>query len=158
MTPLQMLAVALAYMVDVDHSRPAEERAELIVVFGKMVTRGELNDAGLAALVKFAFDYAETTPIDDFLTEAAEKLAPLQKVAIYVNALDVMLADGRVVESEQGLLQKIQEAFGIEHDTVRAIREVLHVKNDTTMFLHPEHPRNARDSFLRVAYRQGRND
>ena len=153
-----MLAVALAYMIDADKIREAEERAELIVVFGKMVTRGELSETGLGELMKFAFDYAETTPIDDFLTEAAEKLAPLQKVAIYINALDVMLADGRVVESEQGLLKKIQDAFGIEHDTIRAIREVLHVKNDTRMFLHPEHPRNARDSYLHVAYRQGRND
>lgn len=152
LTPIQILAVALAYMTDADKVRDPAERAELLVVFGKMVSRGEMSEDALGALIQFAFDRAETIPIDDFLEDAAHALAPLQKVAIYINALDLMLADGRVVESEQGLLKKIQTAFGIEHDTVRAIREVLFLKNDTSMFLHPEHPRNALGAELHVVY------
>lgn len=152
LTPIQMLAVALAYMTEADKVRDPVERAELVVVFGKMVSRGEMSEDGLGELIQFAFERAEATPIDDFLAEAAHELAPLQKVAIYINALDLMLADGRVVESEQGLLKKLQDAFGIEHDTTRAIREVLFLKNDTRMFLHPEHPRNALGAELHVTY------
>jgi uncharacterized tellurite resistance protein B-like protein len=157
MSPVQILAVSLAYMIDVDNSRPAEERAELVVVFGKMVTRGEISDAGLAELVRYAFDYAGTKAVDDFLAEVAPTLAPLQKMAIYVNALDIMLADGKVVESEQSLLKKMQDAFAIDHDTIMAVREVLYVKNDTRMFLHPEHPRNSLDAFLRISYQSPRS-
>ena len=153
LTPIQMLAIALAYMIDADKIREAEERAELVVVFNKMVTRGEFNKQGLTAIISRAFDYVEEHDIDEFLAIAAEKLAPLQKVSIYINALDLMLSDGQVNGGETTVLKKIQDSFSVDRETVLAIREVLFTKNDTRMFLHPEHPRNARDAFLRINYR-----
>ena len=152
-SPIQMLAIALAYMIDADKVREAEERAELVVVFNKMVTRGEFNQQGLNGLISAAFDYVEQNDIEDFLKIAAERLAPLQKASIYINALDLMLADGQVNGGESQVLKKIQDAFALDRDTVLAIREVMFAKNDTRMFLHPEHPRNARDAYLRIDYR-----
>lgn len=153
LTPIQILAISLAYMVNADKVRDAEERAALVVVFNKMVTRGEMTQQGLAGLIANAFDYSEDHPIDEFLAEAAPRLSPLQKASIYINALDLMLVDGKVVGAEQDVLKKIQDALHIDHDTVLAIREVLFAKNDTRMFLHPEHPRNSMDAFLRINYR-----
>ncbi len=158
MTPVQILAVALAYMIEADKVREAEERAELVVVFNKMVTRGELDKQALAAIIQFAFDYAEKTPIDTFLTEVTSSLSPLQKVSVFINALDLMLSDGQVNGGETTILKKIQDAFGIDRDMVMAIREVIFAKNDTRMFLHPEHPRNASDAFLRINYRAAANN
>ena len=153
LTPIQMLAIALAYMIDADKVHEAEERAELVVVFNKMVTRGEFNKQGLAEVIAKAFTYIKETEIDAFLAIAAEKLAPLQKVSVFINALDLMLSDGQVNGGETAILKKIQDAFGIDRDMVMAIREVIFAKNDTRMFLHPEHPRNASDAFLRINYR-----
>jgi uncharacterized tellurite resistance protein B-like protein len=158
LTPVQILAVALAYMIEADKVREAEERAELVVVFNKMVTRGELDKQALAAIIQFAFDYAEKTPIDTFLTEVTSSLSPLQKVSVFINALDLMLSDGQVNGGETTILKKIQDAFGIDRDMVMAIREVIFAKNDTRMFLHPEHPRNASDAFLRINYRAAANN
>jgi hypothetical protein len=158
LTPIQILAVALTYMVEADKVREAEERAELVVVFNKMVTRGELNKQGLAGIIQFAFDYVDKNPIDTFLDEVKTSLSPLQKASIYINALDLMLSDGQVVGGESQILKKMQDAFAINHETVLAIREILLAKNDTRMFLHPEHPRNARDAVLRVAYLPAANN
>ncbi len=153
LTPLHMLAISLAYMIDADKVREAEERAELVVVFNKMVTRGELNKQGLAGVINAAFDYVKDNDLEDFLKIAAEKLTPLQKASVYINALDLMLSDGQVVGGESHVLKRFQDAFNIEREVVLAIREVLFAKNDTRMFLYPEHPRNARDAFLRIYYR-----
>ena len=158
LTPIQILAVALTYMIEADKVREAEERAELVVVFNKMVTRGELNKQGLAGIIQYAFDYVEKTPIEKFLDEVKSALSPLQKASIYINALDLMLSDGQVVGGESQVLKKIQDAFQLHHETILAIREILFAKNDTRMFLHPEHPRNARDAFLRVAYLPAANN
>lgn len=154
LTPMQILAIAMAYMIEADKIHEAEERAELVVVFNKMVTRGEIDKQALTNLISAGFGYAKKNDIDEFLAVAAEKLSPLQKAAVFINALDLMLADGQVVGGETHVLKKIQDAFGIEREMVMAIREVLFTKNDTRMFLHPEHPRNARDAFLRINYRQ----
>ena len=158
MTPIQMLAIALAYMIETDKVHENEERAALLATFGKMVTRGEMSQPRLSGLIQFAFDYIKEHDIDAFLAEAAPALAPLQRVAIYVNALDMMLMDGKVIEAEQGLLKKIQDAFALAPETVLAIREVLLVKNDTRMFLHPEHPRNSNTAVLRVSYWSARTE
>ena len=118
----------------------------------------EFNKQGLAEVIAKAFTYIKENEIDAFLAIAAEKLAPLQKVSVFINALDLMLSDGQVNGGETAILKKIQDAFGIDRDMVMAIREVIFAKNDTRMFLHPEHPRNASDAFLRINYRAAANN
>jgi uncharacterized tellurite resistance protein B-like protein len=156
MTPMQMFAVSLAYMIDADKMRPAEEKAEFLSILGKHVTRGEFTDRGLAELSKFAFDFVEENDLDTFLTLATPKLSNLQRAAIYINALETMLVDGTVREIEQTVLKKFQDAFQIDRETVLAVREVIYIKNDTRMFLYPEHPRNAPTEYLAVRYHRSR--
>ena len=152
MTPLQTLACSLAYMAGADKKVEIEEKAHLTAVFGKLVTHGDVTERGLAELVKFAFETATQMPIDDFLAEVSMKLSPLQKLAIFINSMDMMLVDGTVVEAENTLLKKMQDSFGIQREGMMAVREVLLLKNDTRMFLRPEHPRNAPDARFPVRY------
>ncbi len=152
MTPMQMFAVSLAYMIDADGLRPAEEKAEFLSILGKHVTRGEFTERGLAELSKFAFDFVEQNDIDTFLALATPKLSNLQRAAIYINALETMLVDGTVREIEQNVLKKFQDAFQIDRDAVLAVREIVYIKNDTRMFLYPEHPRNSPTEYLAVRY------
>jgi uncharacterized tellurite resistance protein B-like protein len=152
MTPLQILASSLAYMAGADKKIEMEEKAHLTAVFGKLVTHGEITDRGLAELVKSAFETANSMPIDAFLAEISMKLSPLQRFAIFINCMDMMLVDGTVVEAENTLLKKMQESFGIQREGMMAVREVLLLKNDTRMFLRPEHPRNAPDARFPVRY------
>jgi uncharacterized tellurite resistance protein B-like protein len=156
LTPMQIFAVSLAYIIDADHLRPSEERAAIIALLGKHVSRGEFTERGLADLAQFAFQKAESQDLQAFLDEAAPKLSPLQMASIYMNVMEAMLVDGAVKESEQAVMKKFQDAFRIDPETVMAIREVIYVKNDTRMFLYPEHPRNSNEEYLAISYTRRR--
>ncbi|MCD6074949.1 MAG: Tellurite resistance protein TerB [Rhodospirillales bacterium] len=156
LTPIQIFAVSLAYIIDADRLRPNEEKAEIVTLLGKHVSRGEFTDKGLAELAQFAFVRTEKQPLEAFLEETAPRLSPLQMASIYMNVMEAMLVDGVVRESEQIVMKKFQDAFHLDQETVLAIRELIFVKNDTRMFLYPEHPRNSNDEFLAISYTRRR--
>ena len=156
LTPIQIFSVSLAYIIDADKMRPNEEKAEIVTLLGKHVSRGEFTDKGLAELAQFAFQRTEKQTLDAFLQETASRLSPLQMASIYMNVMEAMLVDGMVRESEQIVMKKFQDAFRIDQETILAIREVIFVKNDTRMFLYPEHPRNSNDEYLAISYTRRR--
>lgn len=156
LTPIQIFAVSLAYIIDADRLRPNEEKAAVVALLGKHVTRGEFTEKGLAELAQFAFVRSAKQDIGEFLDEVTPRLSPLQMASIYMNVMEAMLVDGTVRESEQIVMKKFQDAFHLDQDTVLAIRELIFVKNDTRMFLYPEHPRNSNDEYLAVSYTRRR--
>lgn len=158
LSPIQIFAVSLAYIIDADRLRPNEEKAKVVALLGKHVTRGEFTEKGLGELAQFAFQRSEKQPLEQFLEEVSSRLSPLQKASIYMNVMEAMLVDGTVRESEQIVMKKFQDAFHLDQETVLAIREVIYVKNDTRMFLYPEHPRNSNDEFLAISYTRRRVD
>lgn len=158
LSPIQIFAVSLAYIIDADRLRPNEEKAKVVALLGKHVTRGEFTEKGLGELAQFAFQRSEKQPLEQFLEEVSSRLSPLQKASIYMNVMEAMLVDGTVRESEQIVMKKFQDAFHLDQETVLAVREVIYVKNDTRMFLYPEHPRNSNDEFLAISYTRRRVD
>jgi len=158
LTPMQIFAVSLAYIIDADRLRPPEEKAKIVALLGKHITRGEFNDHQLAELAKFAFDYAGRTDLQTFLDEASPKLSNLQMASIYMNVMEAMLVDGTVRESEQNVMKLFQDSFHLDPETVLAIREVIYVKNDTRMFLYPEHPRNSSSEYLAIMYTRRKDE
>ena len=156
LTPIQIFAVSLAYIIDADKLRPNEEKAEMVALLGKHVSRGEFTERGMAELAQFAFVRTDKQSLEAFLEETASRLSPLQMASIYMNVMEAMLVDGVVRESEQIVMKKFQDAFHLDPETVLAIREVIFVKNDTRMFLYPEHPRNSNDEFLAISYTRRR--
>jgi hypothetical protein len=101
LTPIQIFAVSLAYIIDADKLRPNEEKAEMVALLGKHVSRGEFTERGLAELAQFAFQRTEKQTLEAFLDEVAPRLSPLQMASIYMNVMEAMLVDGMVRESEQ---------------------------------------------------------
>jgi hypothetical protein len=156
LTPIQIFAISLAYIIDADRLRPNEEKAEMVALLGKHVSRGEFTERGLAELAQFAFQRTEKQTLEAFLEETAPRLSPLQMASIYMNVMEAMLVDGMVRESEQIVMKKFQDAFHLDQETTLAIRELIFVKNDTRMFLYPEHPRNSNDEFLAISYTRRR--
>jgi len=152
MTPLEILATAIAYIIDADNERPTEERAKILSLFGKHLTLGDMNEVELENLSKKAFSYAANNPLDVFLAEHAGRLTRMQQIAAYINIFETMLVDGQIIEAESQVLAQFETGFQIDRDTVLAVREVIYLKNDTGMFLHPEHPRNSDEGRLRVQY------
>lgn len=152
MKPIEALAISLAYIVDADQSRRPEEKATLLSLFGKHLTKGDLTDQELEGLTRSAFSYSANHDLDKFLEEAVPILTNMQMISIYINLFEAMIVDGQIIESENAVMAKFETAFNIERETINAVREVIYVKNDTSMFLHPEHPRNERDGYLAVRY------
>lgn len=141
-SPLVYLATALAYMIGVDRNNAVEERAMFLAIFHKHVRRRELTDDSLKMLTENAFARAKAQRLGDFLHEANLALTHAQKTAILLNLFDLMVADGRIVSGESGLFDEAMNAFGMKKESFRAVREMLTLKNDTTVFTNPLHPCN----------------
>lgn len=140
--PLTILVRALAYVIDADHQTTFEEKAKIITVLGKHVSRGDLTQTALRELTDGAFAYAHRVDIDKFIDDAKGRLTPAQKSSVVINVYDAMLVDGQVVTGERAILHKLVGAFDISISTLRAIREVLTLKNDTGVFFDSNHMYN----------------
>ena len=93
-------------------------------------------------LTESAFARAKANPLGDFLHEANLTLTHAQKTAILLNLFDVMVADGRMTAGESALFDEAMNIFGLKKESFQAVREMLILKNDTTVFTNPLHPCN----------------
>jgi uncharacterized tellurite resistance protein B-like protein len=139
---LLVLARALAYVVDADSKTTLEEKAKMLTVMGKHVARGEITPHQLKGLTDDAFNHAAMVPVERFIDDIVEGLTPAQKVSLVINLYDTMLVDGQVATGERTVIDKFVGAFEISRNTIRALREVLMLKNDTGLFTDPNHPFN----------------
>lgn len=114
----------------------------MITVFGKHVARGEISQGQLRAIADDAFSYADRVPLERFLDSVTPDLTPAQKAAIVINLYDTMLVDGQVASGERAIIDKFVGAFEISRNTIRALREVIMLKNDTGLFTDARHPFN----------------
>ncbi len=145
MTPLEIFITALAYVVLADRKALPEERASLVALLGKHVTKKELMQAQVHKFTSDAFEYAMITPFEEFLASVEAKLKPAQIVAILANMYEIMIVDGNIVAREKDLIEDFYKFFDIDRRLVMAMREILMVKNDTAIFLRQDHPLNGRD-------------
>jgi uncharacterized tellurite resistance protein B-like protein len=145
LSPLFALGVSLAYMIRADGETMTEERAKFLTVFGKQVTGGQMTSDQLQALTAASFRFARQTPLRDFLAVTAPRLSFAQKMAIFMNVYETVLVDGMVREGERVMLREFEQHFGISREKIRAIRELLQIKNDTGIFTEDTHPQNDPD-------------
>ena len=141
-SPLYILAACIAYLVDADARTTFEEKAKLITIFGKHVSRKELTQEELHGVMAEAFEFASRIDIEKFIAKIEPELSPGQKASIVINLYDAMLVDGQVAAGERGVLNKFVGAFDLSRDTMRSIREIMMLKNDTAVFTDSTHPYN----------------
>lgn len=145
LTPLQILAIAEVYVLTADDKVVPEERATLVSLFGKHVSKREIPPQDVQRLTSNAFEYVEKHAFDDFLIAIEGIITPVQAIAIFANMYEAMLVDGTVVALEKELVEKFYRFFCIEKRIVNTIREIIMVKNDTSIFLREDHPNNGED-------------
>jgi len=141
-SPLAILACALTYVIEADNRTTFEEKAKMITVLGKHVGRGEITEEALHQLAADAYDFSLTMEVEKFIDHITPILTPAQKASIVINLYDAMLVDGLVAAGERRVMDRFIASFDFDRGTVRAIREVLMVKNDTGLFTAPDHPHN----------------
>ncbi len=145
LSPLQALAIATAYVVMADKKALPEERASLVSLLGKHVSRRELSSTQIQRLTADAFAYVARYNFEKFLLSIEASLTPAQIISILSNMYETMIVDGNVVSREKELVEEFFRFFDIDRRIVNTIREILMVKNDTTLFLRIDHPNNSRD-------------
>ena len=139
---LVMLAQSLAYVIEADNRASVEEKAKMITVLAKHVARGELTQDQMRELTANAFKHAGDISLDMFLGTIVPRATPAQKLSLVVNLYDAMLVDGQVAEGERRIIDKFIAAFDLDRQTIRAVRELMLLKNDTAIFSDPQHPFN----------------
>lgn len=140
--PLAVLATSLAYVIMVDRRVLAEEKAKLFAMLGKHITSGHLTRAQVNELAAEAFERAAAVDAERFLKVAATRLTHAQKLSVLAHMYDAMLVDGMAMAGEAQILKDFTVAFGVATAEVRAVREVLRLTCDTSIFLDPLHPWN----------------
>lgn len=145
LSPLQALAISTAYVVMADKKALPEERASLVSLLGKHVSRRELSSTQIQRLTADSFAYVAKYDFEKFLMSIESTLTPAQIISILSNMYEIMIVDGNVVAREKELIEEFFRFFDIDRRVVNTIREILMVKNDTTLFLRIDHPNNSRD-------------
>lgn len=152
MKPMEVLVTSLAFLMGSDGDLAAEEKAKLLGLLNKHVNRGEMTQAELQTVVRDAFNVSRAMQLETFLFGSVAKLSRGQKLAIFANLYDIALADGEMRAGEAETLETFRRALEIGNSDMRAIKELMLLKNDTRMFTEPNHPCNAADFMLKVAY------
>ncbi|AJY73526.1 TerB family tellurite resistance protein [Paenibacillus beijingensis] len=143
MTPHFAFATSLLYMMQSDGEMDNEEIGQLLAVLGGESKGGVIGvGANNRALLDRALKYIRTNSIDAFLKEAAPVLTDAQKMCILVNLVDSSLADGEPERQEQELFAKFLSAFNISEERFTPFFEVIVLKNDRSVFLNENHPKN----------------
>jgi len=70
--------------------------------------------------------------IDTLVNAAKNALENNLKEAVFINAVEIVMADGIVDTKEKEFLEKLQNALGIPDDRVEQIVDILKVKNRGT--------------------------
>lgn len=146
MNPHFAFATSLLYMMGSDGEYDNEELGQLLAVLGgnksgSTVYIGGNNDD----LMEKAIRYVQKNTIDQFLAEAAPVLTDAQKMCILVNLIDSSLSDGEAEIEEQEMFGKFLAAFGISEERFKPFFEVIVLKNDRSVFLDQNHPKNKPD-------------
>ncbi|NWF66806.1 MAG: TerB family tellurite resistance protein [Campylobacterales bacterium] len=146
MTPHLAFACALLYMMASDGEMDNEEVGHLLSVLGGSK---DGNTIGVGAnnkeLLDNALKYIRKNSLDTFLQEATPLLSDAQKICILVNLVDSSLADGTPEREEQEMFAKFMKAFAISEDRFAPFFEVIALKNDRSVFINQNDPRNSDD-------------
>ena len=143
MTPHFAFATSLLYMMGSDGEMDQEEVGQLLAVIGGQEKNGTIYVGGNNDdMFQRAIKYVRKNPVDTFLNEAAPILTDAQKMCILVNLVDSSLADGEPEREEQELFAKFLKAFDITEDRFKPFFEVIVLKNDRSVFMNQNHPKN----------------
>jgi len=143
MTPHFAFATSLLYMMQSDGEMDHEEIGQLLAVLGGEEQNGVIGvGANNRQLLDRALKYVRSHSIDKFLQEAAPILTDAQKMCILVNLVDSSLADGEPEAQEQQLFAKFLNGFGISEERFTPFFEVIVLKNDRSVFINQNHPKN----------------
>ncbi len=142
MSPIEILATAMAYVIMGDNKAAVEEKGKLLGLLGKHVSKGDLSEDGLKTISNSAFRFAGKVDVRVFIGDIASKLSPAQRLCILVNLYDITLADGDITMGETEIVNQFRRVFGYSSDQMQAVQQVLRVKNETDMFLKATHPMN----------------
>lgn len=151
MTPIHALATSVAYVINADKKASVEEKARLLALLHKHVSRGDMGELEMREISTKAFETAKTMDVDRFLDKEIADLSNGQRLGILINLYDIMLADGLTVDGEVRIIQKFERAFDVDSPTRQALREVLLLKNDPAIFTSQINPRNESSYALKLA-------
>jgi len=143
MSPHLAFAISLLYMSSSDGEMDPEEVGHILAVLGGEEESGIIGvGANNRALLDRAYRYRTKHTAEEFLREITPVLTDAQKMTILVNLVDSSLADGTPEREEQELFAKFLAAFGVSEERFRPFFEVIALKNDRSVFLKPNSPKN----------------
>ena len=145
-SPVKMCVIAMIYLYKVDGDIAPEEVGSLLsVVGGKSSAKGIQVGGQSKGFIEDCLAYTSANSVETFVSNSKDKLTLAQKLYIVVNMLDASLADGKADGTEETLIERFIEGYGVDMETLSPIIQVLELKNDRKIFGEENYEKNAVD-------------
>ncbi len=124
LTPQGGLLLAAITMVAIDGDVDDDELA----IIRRLDGSGKTTDWESAVKVW------KSKNLDECISMAANSMNAEQQQAAMANLIDIAMADGILAGDEEKLLEAYVEAFDVPIDSIKAMINVISVKNDKSIF------------------------
>lgn len=121
---------------------PVEQKAEFVTTLRKHVTKGDMSEGEMQAIIRDSFAQTQRMEYRSYLEKVAPQLTYGQKLSVIANLYDMMMVDGELREGEESRVELCRRVFDLDSAKTKQIRRVLLLKNDTAIFLNANHPGN----------------
>jgi hypothetical protein len=152
MTPIKAVAISMAYIIGSDGEIGPEEVGQLLSMLGgKSTSSGIVVGGQSKGFVEECFSYAKVNDVVEFIKASDTVLTDSMKMYVLMNQIDSSLSDGNPDKLEQELIGKFVSGWSIDQTRLIPVFEIISFKNDRTVFLDVESPKNKEGFTFKVS-------
>ena len=125
----EAIAAIILGAVAVDGDISSQELVSCNAICARMPLFRDMSQTALERLFKQVGGMFESKDIEELLQAATSVVPDELRLPVFLNAVDIVFADGEVGEEEQDFVAFLVERFGIDEDTAGTAIDVLRQKN-----------------------------
>ena len=142
-SPLFILVALMAYIAECGGREiPVEQKAVFLAILRKHVNKGDIGEKELHLMLRDAFDLTLRIEFQHYLESITPVLTMGQRFSVIANLYNMMMVDGEIRDGEEARIDLCRRKFELDPRVIRQIRRVSLLRNDTSIFLDPNHPCN----------------
>ncbi|NQV44789.1 MAG: hypothetical protein HQ501_07800 [Rhodospirillales bacterium] len=142
-SPLFILVTLMAYIAECGGREiPIEQKSVFLAILRKHVNKNEIEEKELHLMLRDAFNLTLRIEFPHYLESVTPALTMGQRFSVIANLYNMMMVDGEIRDGEEARIDLCRRKFGLDPRIARQIRRVSLLRNDTSIFLNPNHPCN----------------
>jgi hypothetical protein len=143
MDPIKAVTISMFYIMGSDGEIQSEEVGQLLSMIGGKEVNGQIQVGGqYPGLMTSVKSYVKSIKVEEFIKASNSILTDSMKMYILINQIDSALSSGESDSNEQEMIFKFMDGWGIDPERVKPIFQMIEFKNDRSVFLDINNPKN----------------